>query len=81
MCNNAIAYSLIILSYQDKSVVEIIGEHVDWSVVYTVSLVVALLGMTHVVHTIRRKGRVATKIVSEGDVDVVDNDDTVDSQK
>lgn len=81
MCNNAIAYSLIILSYQDKSVVEIIGEHVDWSVVYTASLVVALLGMTHVVHTIRRKGRVATKIVSEGDIDVVDNDDTLDSQK
>lgn len=81
MCNNALAYSLIILSYQDKSAAEIIGEHVDWSVVYTVSLVVALLGMTHVVHTIRRKGRVATKIVSEGDIDVVDSDDTVDSQK
>ena len=65
MCNNAIGYALIILSYQDRSIAEVLSEHINWPITYAVSLVIALIGMSYVVRTIRRKGRVATKVMPE----------------
>lgn len=57
MCNNAIAYALMILSYQDKSAAQILGESVDMTIVYIVSVVVMLVGFAVVIRTIRRYGR------------------------
>lgn len=65
MCNNAVAYTMIVLSYQDKSVPEILGENVNWSIVYTIALAVTLLGMAHVIRTIRRKGMGTIRVKSE----------------
>lgn len=72
MCNNAVAYSMIILSYQDKSIPEILGENLNWPIVYTISLIIFLLGMAHVIRTIRRKGRVGERVECE---DKVENSD------
>ena len=72
MCNNAIGYALIILSYQDRSIAEVLSEHINWPITYAVSLVIALIGMSYVVRTIRRKGRVATKVMT-GDFTYSDN--------
>ncbi len=57
MCNNAIAYALMILSYQDKSAAQILGESVDMTIVYIVSVVVMLVGFAVVIRTLRRYGR------------------------
>lgn len=78
MCNNAVGYALIILSYQEKSVAEILSEQINWPITYSVSLVIALLGAVHVVRTIRRKGRVATKVE---DVDVANENGDSSSPK
>jgi hypothetical protein len=78
MCNNAVGYALIILSYQEKSVAEILSEQINWPITYSVSLVIALLGAVHVVRTIRRKGRVVTKVE---DVDVANENGDSSSPK
>lgn len=62
MCNNGVAYAMIVLSYQDKSIPELLGENVNWPIVYTISLIIFLLGMAHVIRTIRRKGRVGERV-------------------
>ena len=61
MCNNAIAYALMILSYQDKSAAQILGESVDMTIVYIVSVVVMLVGFAVVIRTLRRYGRGVTE--------------------
>lgn len=55
-CNNAIAYAMIVLSYQNKSVGEILGENVNMTIVYIVSVVVMLVGFAVVIRTLRRYG-------------------------
>lgn len=63
--NNAIAYALVVLSYQDKGLGEILGEQMDMSIVYIVALVISVVGMIHVVRTIRRKGMAAFPVKIE----------------
>ena len=70
MCNNAIAYAMIILSYQDRSVAEILGEQINWPITYAVSLVIALIGMSCVVRTIKRNGRVVSKVTPEESLEI-----------
>ena len=65
MFNNALAYALVVLSYQDKGASEILGESVDMSIVYIVSLVISVIGMVHAVRTIRRKGVAAFPVKIE----------------
>lgn len=52
ICNNAVAYALIVLSYQDKSLQELIGTSNGYFVIYAASLVVAALGLMHLVKTL-----------------------------
>ncbi len=59
MCNNAIAYALIILSYQDKSMLELLSESVDMSLIYIVSLIITIIGCFVVVRGVRKYGNYA----------------------
>ena len=65
MFNNAIAYALVVLSYQNKSADEIVGESIDMSILYIVSLVISAIGIVHIVRTIRRKGVAAFPVKIE----------------
>ena len=65
MFNNAIAYALVVLSYQNKSADEIVGESVDMSIVYIVSRDISVIGMVQVDRNIRRKGVAAFPVKIE----------------
>lgn len=54
ICNNAIAYALIVLSYQDKSLQELIGSSNGYFVIYAASLVIVAIGLMHVIKTLYR---------------------------
>lgn len=54
ICNNAVAYALIVLSYQDKSLQELIGMSNGYFVIYAASLVIAAIGLIHVIKTLYR---------------------------
>ena len=63
ICNNAVAYSLIVLSYQDKSVHELIGESNAYYIIYVVSWIVVAVGMMHLIRTMYRADSDATPCV------------------
>lgn len=79
MCNNAIAYALMVLSYQDKSAAEIIGESVDMSIVFIVSVIVTVVGAGFVIHTIRGYGKgVAESPDTQGEM--IDVEQTIEEE-
>lgn len=57
MFNNAIAMSMQVLEYQDKTFGEIIDSSSLYFIIYAVALVVAVAGAMHAVTTIGRSGR------------------------
>ena len=63
ICNNAVAYSLIVLSYQDKSVHELIGESKAYYIIYIASWIVVAVGMMHLIRTMYRADSEATPCV------------------
>lgn len=69
MCNNAIAYAMMVLSYQNKGVAEILGESVNMLIVYVVAIVITIVGSVVVVRTLRRHNR---PIVVEAEENVVE---------
>lgn len=57
ICNNAIAYAMMQLSYHDKSIQELIVGSENYFVIYAVALVVVVVGFGHLVRTMRRVDR------------------------
>lgn len=57
MCNNAIAYALIILSYQDKSMLALLSESADMSVVYITAFIITAIGSFIVIRGIRKSDK------------------------
>jgi uncharacterized membrane protein len=70
MCNNAIAYAMMVLSYKNNGFPEIFGESVNMLIVYVVAIVITIVGSVVVVRTLRRHNR---PIVVEAEEDVVEN--------
>lgn len=55
--NNIIAYLLLQLSYQDKSINDYIGALESFDIIYAISLLILVLGVVHVVVVYRRADR------------------------
>lgn len=53
MCNNAIAYALVVLSYRDRSLAEIVGDSGISVVAYCIALAIVIVGGVCIVRTLR----------------------------
>ena len=53
MCNNAIAYALVVLSYRDRSLAEIVGDGSISVVAYCIALAIVVVGGVCVARTLR----------------------------
>lgn len=62
MCNNAIAYALIVLSYQDKPLEEVLDSSVSYTSIYVAAAAIIAIGAMHIIHTFRRADREARVI-------------------
>jgi hypothetical protein len=49
MCNNALAYALTILSYNEKSLLELVDSEAYFLIIYVVSAVIVSVAMVGVV--------------------------------
>lgn len=67
MCNNAIAYALIVLSYQDKPLEEILDSSVSYTSIYIAASAIIVIGIVHIIYTLRRADREARAITIESE--------------
>lgn len=70
ICNNAVAYSLIILSYQDKSIQELVGSSNAYFLIYAAAWVVVAIGMMHLFRTLYRADRSLPENVENVDAEI-----------
>jgi hypothetical protein len=59
MCNNAIAYALVVLSYRDRSLAEIVGDSGISVVAYCIALAIVIVGGVCIVRTLRNPKEIA----------------------
>lgn len=57
VCNNALAYALIVLSYNEQSLLELVDSKTNYILIYAVSAVVVLAGLVRFVTFIARYGK------------------------
>lgn len=60
MCNNAMAYTILTLRYQGKTLVEFVDNRLVLFVIYGVALVVVIIGFINIARTLHRESRRAT---------------------
>lgn len=70
MCNNAIAYALMVLSYRDEPIEKIIDTSISYTLIYGIAATITLVGIIHIIHTFRCADRASRAvIVASQDID------------
>ena len=69
VCNNALAYALIVLSYDDESLVDILGGHDNFIFVYIASIIIVVVAATIMIARFVKEKR-RTESSEDEDADV-----------